>query len=176
MTPDPAITGGLQLRPPERLGDRHDLAAFDCGKPDLNDWLVHRARVGEGRSARTYVLASASRVIGYYCLAAGSVSRAELPKASLRRNLPLQVPVIVIGRLAVDTRFWARGFDRALLRDALMRCLGAAEAIGVRAVLVHAIDEDARAFYRKFGFLPFPDNPSTLVLPLETVMAGRARG
>ena len=118
------------------------------------------------------MLAVYSRVVGYYCLAAWSVIRNELPRAGLRRNAPDQVQVIVLGRLAVDLGFATRGFGKGLLQDALLRCLNVSEAVGARAILVHAIDDDACGFYHKFGFLPFPTNPRTLVLPLDTVKAG----
>lgn len=172
VTPHPTIVRGALLRPPERLTTRHNVTDFDCGKPDLNDWLVRQARKSEGRSARTYVVTVEDSVVGYYCLAAGSVIRDELPKAGLRRNAPDQVPVIILGRLAVDFKFASRGFGKGLLKDALLRSLNVSEAVGARAVLVHAIDGEAGGFYRKFGFLPFPTNPLTLVLPLDTVKAG----
>ena len=159
------------MRPPERLVPSHNVSIFDCGKPDLNDWLVRQARRGEGRSARTYVVSVERRVVGYYCIAAGSVIREELPKASLRKNMPDQVPVIVLGRLAVDLQFACRGFGKGLLKDALLRSLNVSESVGARAILVHAIDDEARGFYTKFEFLPFPTNPLTLVLPMERVKA-----
>jgi GNAT superfamily N-acetyltransferase len=98
--------------------------------------------------------------------------RDQLPSAGLRRNVPEQVPVIVFGRLAVDVKFASRGFGKGLLRDALLRCLNVSEAVGARAVLAHAIDDEACLFYRKFGFLAFPTNPRTLVFPLDTVKMG----
>jgi GNAT superfamily N-acetyltransferase len=168
VTPHPAISRGPEIRPPERLNEHHDVSAFDCGKPDLNDWLARQARGSEGRSARTYVVSVESRVIGYYCLAVGSVIRSDLPKANLRKNMPDQVPVIVLGRLAVDVKFASRGLGKALLGDAFARSLSTSESVGVRAILVHAIDSEACGFYKKFGFLPFPTNPLTFVLPLET--------
>jgi GNAT superfamily N-acetyltransferase len=168
VTPHPTIARGPQLRPPERLTTLHDVSEFDCGNPDLN-WLVRQARRVDGRSARTYVVAVDRRVVGYYCLAAGAVIRGELPSARLRRNLPDQVPVIVLGRLAIDLKFSSRGLGKGLLKDTLLRSLTVSEMVGARAVLVHAIDDGACGFYRKFGFLPFPTNPLTLVLPLETV-------
>jgi GNAT superfamily N-acetyltransferase len=157
------------MRPPERLVPQHDVSTFDCGKPDLNDWWVRQAHRGEGRSARTYVVSVDWRVAGYYCIAAGSVIREELPKASLRKNMPDQVPVIVLGRLAVDLEFASQGLGKGLLKDALLRSLNVAESVGARAVLVHAIDDGACGFYTKFGFLPFPTDPLTLVLPMESV-------
>jgi GNAT superfamily N-acetyltransferase len=152
------------------LNDQHDVSEFACGETDLDAWLKRQARGSEGRSARTYVVAIGTRVVGYYCLAAGAVTRAALPRASLRRNQPDQVPVIVLGRLAVDGEYAGQGVGKALLGDALVRAAGAAEAIGVRAILVHAIDDEAAGFYRKFGFLPFPTNELTLALPLETAV------
>src|ERR1700737_1796803 len=171
-TPPPAIVRGPQLRPPVHLTARHDVSTFDCGKTDLNNWLIRQACRSEGRSARTYVITVDLRVVGYYCLAAGSVIRAELPRAGLRRNAPDQVPVIVLGRLAIDAKFASRGFGKGLLKDAILRCLNVSEAVGARAILVHAIDDEACGFYRKFGFLPFPTNSRTLVLPLDTVKGG----
>jgi predicted N-acetyltransferase YhbS len=135
---------------------------------------MRQARASEGRSARTYVVAAGRRVIGYYCLAAGSVTRADLPRASLRRNQPEQVPVIVLGRLAVDVDFAGCGIGKGLLKDALARSLSAAAGIGVRGILVHAIDHQAAGFYLKFQFLPFPTNELTLVLPLDTAAAAIA--
>jgi GNAT superfamily N-acetyltransferase len=171
VTPHPSIARGPQLRPPEHLRVSQDASRFDCGKPDLNDWLARQANRSEGRSARTYVITVGSRVVGYYCLVAGSVIRDELPK-SVRRNLPDQVPVIVLGRLAVDVKFASRGLGKGLLKDAFLRSLNAAEIVGARALLVHAIDDAGCGFYRKFGFLTFPTNPRTLVLPLDTVRMG----
>jgi len=161
----PATAEGPKLRPPERIADSHDLTAFDCGSPELDAWLKNRAL--DGRSARAYVVAVDNRVVAYYCLSAGSVIRADLPKKA-QRNTPDQIPVVIIGRLAVDRRFQSRGFGKGLLKDAILRALQASEAIGVRAIVVHALDDEAAKFYRKFGFVDSPLNPRTLVLPIET--------
>jgi GNAT superfamily N-acetyltransferase len=117
------------------------------------------------------VVALSARVVAYYCLAAGSVMRTTVPKAKLRQGLPDQVPVVVIGRLAVDKNFQGRGFGKGLLKDAILRSLNASDLVGVRAIVVHAIDERAGEFYLKFGFLPSPTNARTFVLPLETAKA-----
>ncbi|HTZ36359.1 MAG TPA: GNAT family N-acetyltransferase [Stellaceae bacterium] len=157
---------------PERLGEGHVVERFRCGNADLDNWLARHARGSEGRSARTYVVTDGNRVVGYYCLAAASVGRGNLPSARLRRNLPDQVPAVVLGRLAVDGDYAGRGIGKGLVKDAMRRCLAAANAIGVRAMLVHAIDERAGAFYRKLGFLPLSEDERRLILPLETIAEG----
>jgi GNAT superfamily N-acetyltransferase len=153
---------------PEPLNERHDVSNFDCGNAPLNDWLKRQTASGEGLSARTYIVTGNGVIAAYYCLVAGSVARSVLPNAKLRRNMPDQVPVIVIGRLAVDLRFQRAGLGQGLLKDAITRTLAAAEFVGIRAMVVHAIDENAAAYYRKFGFVESPLDPLALVLPLET--------
>jgi len=161
---------GPRLRAPERLTARHDLTRFDCGDAGLNDWLKRRALKNEGGSSRTYVVCAGDAVVGFYCLAAGAVIRAEAPKP-IQRNMPEQLPVILIGRLAVDTAHQGRGIGAGLLKDALLRSLAIADAIGVRAILVHALDDKAAAFYARYGFKPSPIDPQTLLVPLETAAA-----
>jgi len=163
---------------PEPLGAGHDLQSFDCGRASLNDWLRKKALKAQrtGGPARTYVVcASAGRVVGYYALATGSVNRGEAPKR-VARNTPDPVPVVLIGRLAVDRAFLGQGIGSGLLKDALQRVGGAAEEIGIRAVLVHALDEQAQRFYRHFGFYESPTNDLTLMLTVEEIhrcIAGR---
>ena len=144
ITPHPAIARGPRLRPPEPLTRHHDVSEFDCGKPDLNNWLVHYALRSEGRSARAYVVTADQRVVGYYCLVAGAVMRDQLPK-SMRRNLPDQVPVIVLGRLAVDLKFKSRGFGQGLLKDALLHVKPIIVTLAHRA-----------SFLCRFGSVPRP--------------------
>lgn len=136
----------------------------------LDDWLRARALKAEGRSARTYVVTIDDVVVGYYCFAAGGVRLEEAP-ARLRRNMPQMVPVILIGRLAVDKRYQGLGVGKGLLKDALLRAVQAAEIVGARALLVHAIDQEAAAFYAKFGFLEYPEMSQTFFLPMETIAA-----
>jgi GNAT superfamily N-acetyltransferase len=114
------------------------------------------------------VICSGNAVVGYYCLAAGAVVRDEAPKP-LQRNMPDPIPVMVLGRLAIDHRYQGRGIGKALLRDSILRVLQAAEIAGVKAILVHAISEDAKRFYLTHGFLESPIEPMTLCLPLATV-------
>ena len=149
------------------------VAAFGCGKPQLDDFLKQRALKNEGRSSRTYVVVSqggesAGKVVAYYTLAAGGVNHEECPTWA-KRNMPNPVPVIVLGRLAVDAQHQGKGIGEHLLREAMQRALGACRQIGARALVVHAIDDEAVSFYVPFGFQSFPTDSRTLFLPMETI-------
>lgn len=165
-------SGGGGLRSPEPLTPTHDLSGFNCGNEDLNDWLKRRALASEGRSARTTVLCDGPRVAGYYCLATGAIERESLSSARLRKNQP--DPILVLGRLAIERDYQGRGLGKALLKDAILKTITASGIAGVRALAVHAIDDAAVQFYRKYGFVPSPLNPRTLLLPIETAKAALA--
>ena len=153
-----------RLSAPEKLRADHDLSAFECGEPALDDWLRRRAlRNEESGASRTYVVCAGKQVVGYYALAVGAVVHAAAP-GRVRRNMPDPVPVMVIGRLAVHQRFQGRGIGRGLLRDAVLRTLQASEIAGIRAILVHAISEQARKFYVECGFVASPVDPMTLMI------------
>jgi GNAT superfamily N-acetyltransferase len=155
------------LGAPEKLTPAHHLEEFRSGELELDEWLRRRALQNEETGAsRTYVVCAGSRVAGYYALAAGCVDRAATP-GRVRRNMPDPVPVMVIGRLAVDAAFQGRGLGSALLRDAILRTRHAAEIAGIRAILVHAISENARQFYVRSGFSPSPVDPMTLMIPVS---------
>jgi GNAT superfamily N-acetyltransferase len=156
------------MSPPSAISDTHDLGQFHCGNEALDDWLRLRALKSEGRSARTYVVALGRQVVGYYCIATGAEKRANIPK-KLAYNTPESVPLITLGRLAVDANHQGAGIGIGLLKDALQRSLQISQSIGTRAVLVHAIDDNAMAFYLKFGFMEFPSGTKTLFLPVETI-------
>jgi len=161
---------------PEPLGSNHDIQAFDCGRPTLNDWLQKKAIKAQkiGGSARTYVVCNKDgRVAGYCALATGSINREDAP-GKVRKNMPNPIPVIVIGRLAVDQSYKGQGIGSGLLKDALQRIVGAAEEIGIRAVLVHALDEEAHAFYVKHGFYESPTNDLTLMVTVEEIQRALA--
>jgi len=158
----------LSLSTPQPISAVDDLSQFDCGVETLNDWLRRQALRSEGRSARTYVVKDRRRVAGYYCLATGAVARSNVPRG-IRRGLPDSVPVMVLGRLAVDTQYQHGGVGSGLLKDALLRTLQVSAQVGVRAVLVHAVDENAKAFYAAYGFVEFPSGTRTLVLALESI-------
>jgi GNAT superfamily N-acetyltransferase len=153
------------------LTPAHDLSRFDSGSPDLDDWLRNSAMESEGRSARTYVVCQHERiVVGYYCISTGSVQRRELPpKIKRARGTPKQVPIAIIGRLARDRRFAGQGLGKDLLQDALRRILAASRIIGVRAVLVHALDAQAANFWKDHEFVECPIGSKTFCLPLETI-------
>lgn len=166
LTPAP----GPSYTAPVPLSDQHDVSTFDCGKPPLNDWLRLRAVVAEGGSARSYVVCQNVVVVGYYCLAAGSVFHTGTPR-SLRQNMPDPTPVMVLGRLAIDKRHQGRGIGRGLLKDAFARVLHASRSVGAKAVIVHAIDDEAVPFYLQYGFKQFPADQRTLFLPIADIAA-----
>ena len=154
---------------PEGLKARHSLDAFDSGVPALDDWLKRQARRNEESGAsRTYVLCMEQKVIGYYSLAAGSILRAHAP-GRLRRNRPDPLPVMLLGRLAVDRSCQGKGYGKGLLRDAVLRTLHAARTAGICAILVHAISEDAKHFYKACGFQQSSVDPMTLMASLNDV-------
>lgn len=159
----------LVLTPPQPLTSEHRLAAFDCGEASLDEWLRRRALANQASGAsRTFVVADPSaRVMGYYALAAGAVSH-EAATSSVRRNMPDPVPVLVLGRLAVDRQARGMHLGAALLQDAVRRAMAVAEDAGVRALLVHALGEPAKRFYEHYGFQPSAVHPMTLLLRLPT--------
>jgi predicted N-acetyltransferase YhbS len=163
------------LRPPEPLRAGHDLDAFDSGSPQLDDWLRTRALRNESVGAsRTYVVCEGVRVMAFYCLANGAVMLTAAP-GKVRRNMPDPVPVMLLGRLAVDRSFQGRRLGKALLRDAILRVGQAAEIAGIRAILVHAKDERSRQWYERFGFLQSPMNELTLMALLRDVRTALER-
>lgn len=149
---------------PHKLSPAHDLSQFMCGELTLDDWLRRRALPNEASgSSRTYVVLVGRRVVGYYALANGAITHAEAP-GRIRRNMPDSVPVMVLGRLAVDQEFQGHGIGTGLLRDAVLRTVQAAEIAGIRAILVHALSETAKRFYEQYGFVASPVDPLSLMI------------
>ena len=156
-----------ELSAPEKLNAAHNLSQFLCGEPELDDWLKRRALHNEESGAsRTYVVCIGRQVVGYYALAAGAAAHRDAP-GRVRRNMPDPVPVMVIGRLAIDLKLQGRGVGSALLKDAVLRTVQAAEIAGIRAILVHAINESAKRFYERLGFMASPTNPMTLMITVR---------
>jgi GNAT superfamily N-acetyltransferase len=159
----------LHLTPPAPITSVHELADFDSGELSLDEWLKKRALKNHATGAsRCFVLCAGASVIGYYSVSAGAIRHEAAPKA-MRRNMPDPLPVILLGRLAVDRRYHNQGLGQSLLRDAMLRAVNVAGDAGVFAILVHTISDQARRFYLSRGFIESPLQPMTLLMTLETV-------
>lgn len=155
--------------PPTVLTGSHQVSEFDCGNDALSDWLIKRALKNQNSGAsRTFVICQDNQVIGYYALASGSVERMATPKP-IARNMPEPIPVLVLGRLAIAARMQGQRLGSALLKDALLRTLSVSKNVGIRAILLHAISEDAKQFYLGYGFQVSPIDPMTLMLPVRHI-------
>lgn len=163
---------GGPLSAPEPLADRHLIDDFRCTEPELERWLKQRARRNQREGAsRSFVVCHGLRVVGYYCLAAGAVAHAAAP-GSIRRNMPDPIPVMVLGRLAVDADWAGRGVGRGLLKDAILRTVRVAGETGIRALPAHAISPAAKAFYLRNGFRESPVEPMTVMLNVAALSRG----
>ena len=152
---------------PEPITASYLIEAFACGIPALDDWLKRRALKNEVSGAsRTFVVCHDGQVVGYYALATGSVEHRDAP-GKLRRNMPNPIPVMVLGRLAVDEQWQRAGIGRGLLKDAVLRSVLVSQHAGVKALLVHVLSEDAKTFYVRNGFLESPLDPMTLIISLQ---------
>jgi GNAT superfamily N-acetyltransferase len=161
----------MNFTPPEPLTDLHDLVDFDCGTVALNDWLKRRALNNQLSDAtRTFVICMDGRVVGYYALASGSIN-AQSVAGSFRCNMPDPIPVVILARLAIDRAYQGRGLGRALFRDAALRVMQAADTIGIRGIIVHAISPQAKDFYLALGFDVSPIEPMTLSIALKDLRA-----
>jgi GNAT superfamily N-acetyltransferase len=168
--------GAVTPSAPVPLAPEHELDTFDSGAAALDDWLKRRARGNEaGGASRTFVVCVGRRVIGYYSLAAGSLMHAGA-SGKVRRNMPEPVPVVLLGRLAIDREWQGKGLASDLLRDAVLRITAAASTIGARAILVHAISPAAKAFYEWHGFRASPVDPMMLMVTVEDARNAVVRG
>ena len=146
----------------------HETLGFDCGKESLNKWLVRYSKQSQASgSARTYVVAEGSRVIGYYSLTVGQVDTAEVPERVRRGMGRYPIPIILLARLAVDLRYHGKGIGTGMIRDAIRRSLAISEQAGVRAIMTHPLDDEATRYYRHFGFVSPPNNEKHLLLLLK---------
>jgi GNAT superfamily N-acetyltransferase len=154
----------------EKLRADHSIEGFDCGKEELNRYLLRYAWANQqAGAAQTYVGLVGNSVIGYHTLVVGQVSREEAPGRLIKGLARHPVPVMLLARLAVDRRWHGQGVGRALLKDAMQRTLQAADIAGIRAFAVHAKDQEARHFYEKFDFVPSATDPMHLFVLLKDV-------
>lgn len=156
----------MSLTAPEPLTAQHDFASFKSGAETLDQWLKQRALKNQlSGASRTFVACNDARVVAYYALASGAVAVDSAP-ASFKRTMPNPIPVVVLGRLAVDQTFQSKGIGRALVADAARRILQAARTIGIRGLVVHALSNEAKTFYQRVGFSPSPLDPMLLMVTL----------
>ena len=155
---------------PEKLSANHVLGEFDCGRPALNEWLRRYALLNQqAETSRTFVVCSEKKVVGFYSLVVGAVDHVAATARVAKGVARHPVPVMILARLGVDTRYKGQGIGKGLLKDALLRTVQAADLAGIRAILVHAKDDGARAFYEKIGFESSPLDPLQLMLLMKDV-------
>ena len=164
--PDASLLG------PEKLAPQHESEAFSCGVESLDHWLKRFARTNQQSDlTTTYVVHRKNRVVGYYSLTAGSVNREDATLRVARGAPNHPIGVVLLARLAVNESEKGAGLGRALLKDALVRSASAADIIAVRAVLVHALNDEARRFYMRFDFEPSSVHPLHLMLLMKDIRA-----
>jgi predicted N-acetyltransferase YhbS len=160
----------MSLTSPVPIGRIHDTSAFDCGIGPLNEYIRKYALLNhQNRSARTYVAMRDVKVAGYYALASASASKIEVPQRVAQGLDNYPVPLTLLARLAVDVSEKGKGLGQGLLQDAILRALQASELVGSRAIVTHAKDEAAKAFYERFDFVPSPLNEFHLYLLMKDV-------
>jgi len=161
----------LILQGPEPLSAAHALDGFDSGVASLDEWLRKRALPNQTSGAsRTFVACDTGRVVAYYALAASAIATESAP-GKFRRNMPDPIPVVVLGRLAIARSHQSRGVGRSMFQDAAYRVVQTADTIGIRGMLVHAISEQAKAFYLQLGLSPSPLEPMTLMVTVADLRA-----
>lgn len=161
----------MTVSAPEPLSAHHDVESFASGVESLDHWLKRRALKNQTTGAsRTFVACDGDRVLAYYALASSAITVDTAP-GRFRSNMPDPIPVVVLGRLAVDHSLHGKGFGRALVQDAGRRVIQAADTIGIRGMLMHALSDEAKAFYERIGFEPSPLDPMTLMVTLADLKA-----
>ena len=162
----------IKILPPQPLSSQHDCSGFSSGIDALDSWFRDKAQKNQtARATRTYVVCSEDgNIVGYFSLAAGAV-RHQISTGKARRNMPDPIPAVILARLAVHQNFQGNGIGHSMLKDAVARVLQSAESIGVRVMLVHALDENAKNFYKYFGFKSSPIEEMTLMATLDDLKA-----
>ena len=156
----------------EKLQRTHAVEDFTCGEPELDRFLIrHALQAQQKNSSQTYIGLSGTTIIGYYTIVAGEVRHAEAPERVVKGMPRHPIPLLVLARLAVHSEWQGRGVGAGLLLDALGRTLQVADIVGVRALAVHAKDDDAAALYRHFGFVPSPTDSRHLFIPIKDIRA-----
>ena len=157
-----------KITEPILLTQEHELSCFSCEELTLDNWLKRKALKNQYLGAsRTFVVCDNNKqVIAYYSLATGSIDHKDTT-GKVRRNMPDPIPVMLLGRLAVDTQYKGRGFGSGLLKDAILRTISVAEQVGIRAILVHVLSEKAKLFYKYHGFYESTTNDMTLLITLD---------
>lgn len=162
------------LSAPTLLAAPHRIDDFESGVPSLDEWLKRRALMNQVSGAsRTFVVCEGNTVVGYYALDSSAIN-VEVTPGRFRRNMPNPIPVVVLARLAVARSHHGQGLGRALFQDAAHRVIQAADAIGIRGMIVHALSAAANAFYRHLGLEPSPLEPMTLMVTLADLRASLA--
>jgi GNAT superfamily N-acetyltransferase len=162
----------LPLSAPEPLSAAHDLSEFSCGRPARDNWLKGRALSNQEKGfTAVMVVHEAGRVVAFYGLAPTGVAARALPRSIRTGQPPEPVPCLLLGQLATDLGWTGRGVGTALVHHALERCARAAALIGGRALMVHAIDEEAAAFWRRRGFIPSRDDERVLFRSIADIAA-----
>jgi GNAT superfamily N-acetyltransferase len=162
----------------EKISRNVDRDGFDCGVPSLNEFLLRYALQNLRKNVGVTIVATSDedrkRILGYYSVSMAQVEFDQMPE-DLAKGLPrYPVPAMRLGRLAVDVSTRGMGIGAALLRDALLRAVGLSREVGICVMLVDAIDDKAKAFYQRYGFIPLQEIPLTLVLPIETIASAFA--
>ena len=156
------------IRQIEKLRREHAVEAFDCGHAELNRFLQqHALQNQQGGGAQTYVGLVNSTVVGYYALAVGSVEQEAAPERVKKGLAKHAIPILLLARLAADRHWQKRGIGAALVKDAVLRTLQAADIAGIRALVVHAKDDAVKGFYQRFDFIPSPTDPLHLFVLLK---------
>lgn len=156
-----------KIEAPHLLNKDHNLTSFDCEELSLNKWLKEKSFKNQKSGAsRTFVICDNNKVIGFYCLSTGSIQHQQLTLSRFKRNMPDPIPVIILGRLAIDKNYKAKGLGAALLKDAILRSKKVSKQVGSRALLVHSLTDEANAFYLKFGFVKSGIQERTMLISL----------
>lgn len=166
----------MGYRKPVPIDDRHGLDGFESGKPSLDDWLRDMALYNQAQGyTRTFVIADENfKVVGYHSVCAGMIHRSDVSRSAKGKQAPAELPVAVLARLAVTREHQGRGLGPALLRNALLSIVSVAQVVAFRAVVVHAIDDDAARFYGRYGFQPTKGMERRLILPTSDIIASIA--